>query len=259
MSSGGLVVVTAHPDDEVLIAGGTLAACAAAGLPTAVVCLTQGELGPISDPALASRKNLAEVRVRELKAACAELGVGWVRCYRRGDGSLRWSNGAAIVRQLERVLRERTPDAVITFGEDGIYYHADHIAAYEYTRRAVERVVDPPALYLAVWPSALMSELVQELKRRRLPADLWEQNPESFGTDQLNGSFELDLRAFAQRKLEALRCHRTQFGAGHALTELPADLAERFLGFERFVRLPSDGASEDRRLLETMATEIADA
>ena len=48
--TGGLLVVAAHPDDEVLIAGGTLAACAEAGHPTAVVCLTRGEQGPISDP-----------------------------------------------------------------------------------------------------------------------------------------------------------------------------------------------------------------
>jgi LmbE family N-acetylglucosaminyl deacetylase len=70
----GLLVVTSHPDDEVLIAGGTLALCAAAGIETAVVCLTRGEQGPISEPSLATRGELATVRTRELGAACAELG-----------------------------------------------------------------------------------------------------------------------------------------------------------------------------------------
>ena len=189
--SGGLLVVTAHPDDEVLIAGGTLAACAEAGHPTAVVCLTRGDQGPISDPALATPETLGRVRAAELEAACAELGVDWVKCYRRQDGNLLWSSRAGIVGQLERILRLRQPDAVVTFGEDGLYYHPDHIATYEFTLQAVQRLSDPPALYRSVWPKELMLSLGRELRRRGLSDDLWELEPEDFGTDDLNGSFAI--------------------------------------------------------------------
>ena len=106
----GLLVITAHPDDEVLIAGGTLAARAAAGEPTGVVCLTRGEQGPISDPALATREALGDVRLEELRAACARLGSELVRCYRRQDGNLSWSDGSAIVRQLAGAVTQRRPD-----------------------------------------------------------------------------------------------------------------------------------------------------
>jgi len=243
--TGGLMVIVAHPDDEVLIAGGTLAACAAAGTPTAVLCLTRGEQGPIADPASVSRAQLPDVRLAELRASCAELGVDWVKCYRRQDGYLRWSDAAAIVRQIETVLLTRQPDAVITFGEDGLYYHPDHIATYEFALRAVRRLANPPYLYRSVWPENLMVELTAELARRGLPSALWTMEPDSFGVEQEDRLNEivLDVRAQTARKLRALRCHRTQFGPSHAFSAIPDQLAERYLGLERFVCVtrPSDG------------------
>jgi LmbE family N-acetylglucosaminyl deacetylase len=235
--TGGLLVIGAHPDDEVLLAGGTLAACADAGLPTAVVCLTRGEHGPIADPTLATRASLGRVRVAELRAACAELGVGWVKCYRRQDGNLPWSDGAAIARQLAAVLQARRPDAVVTFGEDGLYHHPDHVATYELTVRAARRLSSPPAVYRSVWPSALMRKLAVELRRRGLPDDLWELDPEAFGTQDLDGSFAIDVRPFADRKLRALRAHRTQLSERHAFAALDSKLANRYLGTEWFAHV----------------------
>ncbi|MGI8430322.1 MAG: PIG-L deacetylase family protein [Solirubrobacteraceae bacterium] len=246
--SGGLVVVTSHPDDEVLIAGGTLAACACAGIDTAVVCLTRGELGPISSPTLATRATLAAVRVNELEAACRELGVKWVRCYRRQDGNLRWANASAIVRQLLNLLEALRPDAVVSFGEDGLYYHPDHIATFDFASRAVTRMTRPALFYRSVWPQSLMPELVQELRARSLPEDLWDLSPEDFGVED-DETLTVDVRPFIDRKLCALQCHRTQLGPTHAFTALPSDLAQRFLGFERFARVETsaDGGphSED--------------
>lgn len=253
MTQGGLMVVTAHPDDEVLIAGGTLAACATAGVPTGVVCLTRGELGPIADRRLATRRTLPAVRRAELEEACARLGVEWVKSYRRQDGNLRWSDGPAIVRQLTRILETRRPDAVITFGEEGLYYHPDHIAAYWYTLRAVTRATSRPLLYRSAWPRGLVGQLARELSDRGLSSDLWDLAPDQFGTDDLQGVFGLDLRAFAAQKLDALRCHRTQIGDGHALNAVPADLAERFLGIEWFAVVPTAAAAAPDWLADAVA------
>jgi LmbE family N-acetylglucosaminyl deacetylase len=245
----GLLVIGAHPDDEVLLAGGTLAACAAAGHETGVVCLTRGELGPIADAALATRATLGAVRLGELRASCSELGTVLIKCWRRPDGNLRWSDRSAIVRQLVGVLAAQEPEAVITFGEDGLYYHPDHIATYELVRRAVKSVPDPPALYRSVWPKPVMSSFGAELRRRGLSDDLWELRPEDFGTEDLEDSFEVDVRAFVQRKLAALRAHRTQVPDHHALAAIDTGLAERFLGTEWFA--PLEGASDWlRRVLD---------
>jgi len=261
----GLLVVTSHPDDEVLIAGGTLALCAAAGIETAVVCLTRGEQGPISEPSLASRAELAAVRTRELGAACAELGVRWVRCYRRQDGNLRWSDGGAIVGQLARVIEERRPESVISFGEDGLYWHPDHIATFDFTRRAIARLGGQVALYRSVWPQTMMPELVAELRARGLPDDLWELAAEDFGGETGDGTLVVDVRSVLGRKLRALRCHRTQLGPDHAFAALPDDLAERFLGFERFARVDPDpdaaapSRAEEGWLTGVLAWAVANA
>jgi LmbE family N-acetylglucosaminyl deacetylase len=238
----GLLVVGAHPDDEVLLAGGTLAACNAAGVQAGVVCLTRGELGPIADPGLATPETLGAVRLDELRASCAALGATLVKCWRRPDGSLRWSDRGAIVRQLAGLFAAHRPEAVITFGEDGLYYHPDHIATWELVRRAVHRSPIPPALYRSVWPKSLMSSLGAELRRRGLSDDLWELRPEDFGTDDLEGSFGIDVRAFVERKLTALRAHRTQVPDNHALAAIDPTLAERFLGTEWFA--PINGSSD---------------
>jgi N-acetyl-1-D-myo-inositol-2-amino-2-deoxy-alpha-D-glucopyranoside deacetylase len=229
------LVVTAHPDDEALIAGGTLAACAAAGVHTGVICLTRGEEGPISGPELATRETLPDIRVRELDAACAELGVSFVRCYAYPDSYLPWSDVNKIVRGLAQLIARRRPEAVITFGEDGLYWHHDHIATLDCTRRALGRLSTPPPLYRAAFPSTLMSELVAELHRRSLPADIWSIPPEDFGDEDVERAIELDVRPFVERKLRALRSHRTQIGPEHAFGSIPADLADRYLGTEWFV------------------------
>jgi LmbE family N-acetylglucosaminyl deacetylase len=241
--SGGLLVITAHPDDEVLIAGGTLAACSELAIPTSVVCLTRGESGPIADPGLATRETLAAVRLQELRAACAELGVSFVKCYRRQDGSLRWSNRSPIAVQLARIIDERCPEVVITFGEDGLYYHSDHIAAYELARMAARRARHQAALYRSVWVNAEMRELGAELRGRGLPADLWGLELEDFGVedDEREDEVVVDVRPFVARKLRALYCHRTQLEPRHALLALPDDLAQRFLGYERFARVQLPG------------------
>jgi LmbE family N-acetylglucosaminyl deacetylase len=239
----GLLVVTSHPDDEALIAGGTLAACAAAGIRTSVLCLTRGEEGPISDPAIATRETLAAVRARELHAACAELGVSAVRCESHPDSYLPWADDVdAIVRDLAALMTELEPAAVITFAEDGWYWHTDHIGTLDFVRRALELVrTGPPVLYRAALPPAWIEQLVSELHAREAPADLWGIDPGDFGDEELVGAIELDTRPFVARKLRALHCHRSQIGPGHALHSIPADLAERFLGVEWFL---TDGGAD---------------
>jgi len=232
---GGLLVVGSHPDDEALIAGGTLAACALGGVQTSVICLTRGEAGPISDSSLATRESLPEVRVRELHAACSELGVSFVRCQAYPDSYLPWSDPEKISDELIDLIETLRPEAVITFGEDGLYWHPDHIATLERTRHALEHVANPPPLYCSAVPPTLMSEMVAELRRRELAADLWNIPPDDFGYEELRDPIELDVAPFVATKLRALRSHRTQIGPGHAFGSIPIDLAERFLGTEWFL------------------------
>ena len=81
--------VFAHPDDEVFVAGGTLAKYAASGAEAMVLSATRGQAGQIRDAHAATRHTLGSVREQELRRACAILGVQQVVCLDYADGGLR--------------------------------------------------------------------------------------------------------------------------------------------------------------------------
>ena len=84
--------IFAHPDDESLACGGTLARLADAGCRVVIVCASHGEAGSISDPALVPDGNLGTVRVGELRDAAAVLGAAETIVLDHPDGDLRWDH-----------------------------------------------------------------------------------------------------------------------------------------------------------------------
>ena len=132
-----LMAIFAHPDDEGAIAS-TLAYYANNNVEVTLVCTTKGEVGEISDPALATRETLGEVRAAELQAACDILGIRHLRFlgYRDSgmEGTPENEDPRALVQgdtdvvmgQLVGLIRELQPDIVITFEPFGWYGHPDH-------------------------------------------------------------------------------------------------------------------------------------
>jgi LmbE family N-acetylglucosaminyl deacetylase len=242
-----VVAVVAHPDDESLIAGGTLALAATNGVDAGVISLTRGEDGPVVAGTLTEGGSLGSLRERELQAAAGELGAAWAVCLRYPDGELEWADHHAVARELADLLAERGTVSVLTFGEDGLYWHPDHIAVRAIAGLAVdlldERSSEPVWLYEAAWGPTLVADLVAAARERGLPSDVWGILPEAFGTFEQGPTVVVDVRDVLEKKLSALRCHRTQLGPDHLLRELPADLAEQFLGEERWrvARPPAAG------------------
>src|SRR3954466_4568404 len=111
-----VLAVFAHPDDETLCAGGTLAKYADAGAEVFVVSFTRGGAGQIRDAAVATRASLLAVRERELDAAGKELGLAQVRCLDHPDGGLAEVAAARLLEEAVELIDEFDPDVVITFG-----------------------------------------------------------------------------------------------------------------------------------------------
>jgi LmbE family N-acetylglucosaminyl deacetylase len=243
--SGGVLGIFAHPDDETIVAGGTLAACAHAGYQVALLCLTRGEQGPIAHPDLATRQTLGAVRAAELKAAAAALGVEEraVECLGYPDGELEWVDEALVVDDIAHRIQAQQPDAVITFGPEGLYWHRDHIAVYRYTISALDRLGAEgfsTDLYFASWPQGLIGHLEDRMAAREHAIELWGLSATDFGVPAESITTVVDVRRFLAQKLRALRSHRTQLTEGHLFQIIPDDLAEEFFGREYFTRA-SDG------------------
>jgi N-acetyl-1-D-myo-inositol-2-amino-2-deoxy-alpha-D-glucopyranoside deacetylase len=242
-----VLAIFAHPDDESLACGGTLARLADVGARVVVLCASRGEAGSVSDPALVPDGDLGRVRARELTEAAAVLGIADVIQLNYSDGNLRWKDEPALLADIGGAIRRYHPDAVITFAEDGLYWHLDHIGVHEKTCDAVESLgADAPALYYVTLPLGVMRQLVDAAHATgSAPADasLWGIAPEAFGLKAKPPGFVVDVRNWAPRKLAALRCHRTQMGKNNPIAWIGEDEARRWLGVEQFRRAPLESRS----------------
>ena len=240
--------IFAHPDDESLACGGTLARLADAGCHVVVVCASHGEAGSISDPALVPDGDLGRVRVRELSEAAAVLGVAEVIVLDHPDGDLRWDHVPELHAEIVALIQRYRPDAVITFAEDGLYWHLDHIGVHERTSTAVLSFgADAPPLYYVTMQSGVMREVVEAAHAKGgAPPDssFWGIAPDAFGDGANPPTFVIDVRDWAVRKLAALRCHRTQMGPNNPIAWIDEDEARRWLGAEQFRRAPLDATGD---------------
>jgi LmbE family N-acetylglucosaminyl deacetylase len=123
-----VLAIFAHPDDETVCAGGTLAKYAGAGAEVRVVSLTKGGAGEIRDASVATRATLTEVRARELAAAGHELGIAGTTCLDYPDQGLPDIGTPVLVGLVAAMLDEFDPQVVITFGPDGFSGYPDHAA-----------------------------------------------------------------------------------------------------------------------------------
>lgn len=254
-SKAGLLVlaVFAHPDDESLACGGTLARLADAGATVVVMTASHGErggpTGPVRDDELGRR------RAVEMQHAARALGVSRLFVWDHPDGDLRWAGVPAFHADLVLFMRRHRPDAVITFGDDGLYWHLDHVGVYERTTAAVRSLgANAPPLYHTTMPRGMMPQFVEAARRRGWVAPkkgFWSLMPEVFGIGAEAPTITVDVADWVVRKLTALQCHRSQMGDdGHPFAHVDEADARRLLGVEYFHRsdIPTRGAP----VLETL-------
>lgn len=139
-----LLAVLAHPDDESLAAGSTLAHYAAEGVRVHLVTATRGERGRWFDGT--DRPSDGEVGVRreaELHAAASDLGIEQVRVLGYPDGGLDGVDHRQVTAGIVDEIRSFAPHVVLTFDPFGAYGHPDHIAISQLTTAATVAAADP--------------------------------------------------------------------------------------------------------------------
>ena len=219
-----VMAVHAHPDDEAITMGGSLADLAARGADVLVVTCTLGEEGevigePYQQLTVDHADQLGGFRIRELAESLAAIGargefLGGAGCYRDSGmaGSAAHEHPRAFVRggqgsvdKLAELMAAERPHLVLTYDPDGGYGHPDHIRAHEITHAAAERVGVPRILWsvrLAEETAALLPEEAPE--GWRLP-----EEGELDGVAHSDIAIRLSEQAYSA-KVAAMRAHATQ-------------------------------------------------
>jgi LmbE family N-acetylglucosaminyl deacetylase len=245
-----LLLVHAHPDDESILTGGVIALADLAGHRVVLVTATQGESGnsqPVNGTAAGA--SIGALRLRELEAACAILGVDRLELLGYRGSGFDGSDGTAasglfrsapisdVAERLARVLREERPDVVITYGADGTYGHPDHVMAHRATLAALDLVAGdswaPSKLYLHAVPRSLVEIIVETARVASIA--LPEGLLHTAGTPDEEITTVVDVSPVLDRKLAASVEHRSQMQAGLPLAAMAAGVFETVFGEERFV------------------------
>ena len=229
-----VLLVHAHPDDETINNGATMALYAALGASVTLVTCTRGEEGEVLIPELShlaasATDSLGQHRVTELALAMKELGVTDHRFL--GDGAKLYRDSGMMGTEpnnrpdvfwqadleeaadlLVQVIDEVKPHVLITYDEFGGYGHPDHIQAHRVAMRASEKSVwDIPKIYWNVMPISVIQEGIDAMKG--IDSDFWgaekaEDLP--FAKDDSFVHALIDGNAYVDKKMSAMKAHSTQ-------------------------------------------------
>ena len=195
-----VLTITAHPDDETMLCGGTLALLNRQGADQHFLCATRGEGGEMGEPPLCTREQLGEVRASEMACAVQALGggdlefMGYLDPVADGDDTLQpfTSDLLKFQSEIRQAIRRIHPDVILTHGSSGEYGHPGHRLVHAGVCRAVASLEDEkPVLY--TFQAAFEGHPRPRVMNRGDPADL-----------------VLDLAPVLEAKIQATLCHRTQ-------------------------------------------------
>src|SRR4051794_17994119 len=278
-----LLLVHAHPDDETIGTGATMAKYAAENALVTLVTCTLGEEGEILVPDLEhlaadKEDGLGRHRIGELAAAMEALGV---RDHRFLGGPGRWRDSGMMdtpanerpdcfwradfdeaTRELVAVVREVRPQVVITYDEKGGYGHPDHIQAHRVAVAAFDAAGDPSyrpdlgepwqpsKLYYTAFPKSVLQAGIEAMKAAGhvdfFGVDSAEDLPIGVPDDQV--TTEVDAGDFLEAKTAAMRAHKTQIEVDGPFFALSNHIGQRAFGTEYYVLVkgslgPIEGAN----------------
>ena len=244
-----LLLVHAHPDDEAISTGGVMMKAKAHGHRVVLITATRGEVGEIynmDEPE--ARPRLGEIRTRELKAADEILGVDRQEFLGYRDSGMvdtadnknpRSFHQAPLdeaAGKLAVFVREERPAVVVTYAEDGVYGHPDHVKAHHVTNAALdllEREGTPVRkLYYTAIPRSMMEAFVEQM-----PEDAGRAmngNMRIAGTPDELVTTKVDVHDYVERKRDAFRAHVSQNEPNSWFSTMQDQVYELALGTEYY-------------------------
>jgi LmbE family N-acetylglucosaminyl deacetylase len=211
-----LVAFHAHPDDEVILTGGTLAGAVAAGHRVVLVTATDGRMD--DEP---------EIRMDELLSSAGILGVHRVECLDYADsgygpifypdppGRVRFARAdiETAAQRLADILRDEDAQLLLSYQRNGGYGHRDHVQVHHVGKRAAELAATPRVLEVTM-PRELLCRVSDLCRRLRLPAPYDSDTVRTAYAPRATITHRIDVRRFARQKRDAFAAHRSQIGGG---------------------------------------------
>jgi len=263
-----LVCFHAHPDDEAIQTGGTIARAAAEGHRVVLVFATRGELGEVDDGVLAPGETLADRRSRECAAAAEILGAARVAFLGYHDSGMAGEptndDPAAFWQadldeaagRLAAILREEAAEVLTVYDDHGGYHHPDHIQVHRVGVRAAE-LAGTPRVYEATADREHFIETVRAAATLaaehgvEVPGDL--PDPEAWA-DHFSPSAAITTRVdvadrLAQKRA-ALRAHASQIDETSFFLSMPDEIFGLAFGTEWFIRRDAPEGTQETWLFD---------
>lgn len=276
-----VVFVHAHPDDEAIFTGATMARLAGAGHRVVLVVATGGELGAeVDDPLLepeghgggpfdgvvdrsdapdggaTARSNLAAIRRRETEAAAELLGIARVVLLGHRDSGMAgdpanehpaslWATGHERPGEaVAAVLAEEGADAVVAYDPRGIYGHPDHVRVHELGWHAA-RLAGTPSVYEATVDREHLHFVETHLVEEAILAGDLGLVRSHLGTPTVEITTEVSAAAALDVKRRAMAAHASQIPPGAPVLALPDERFALTYGLEWYVRHGPRSALDD--------------
>ena len=278
LSALRVLAMFAHPDDEGFGCGGTLAMLVSRGAHVTLVCATNGDVGEISDPSLATSETLARVRQEELRNAMRITGVPDVRFLGYRDSgmagtednnhpdALYQAQPESVVDRLVDIIDEVDPEVVLTHDPTGGYGHPDHVTVYALTTKAFHRAaefngpVPKPSLarkqesierllYYVCFPRSAFRRMWQQMLDAGITPPFASELVDTVGSPDEAVTTTLNVAAYVDTKIASLECHRTQIDPNGPFSQLPEELMRENMSTEYFTLAYPESAGIDGDIL----------
>ena len=256
-----LLLVHAHPDDETINNGATMAKYVAEGARITLVTCTRGEEGEVLVPELAHLASsqddaLGPHREKELAEAMKIIGVsdhrflgaphriwrdsGMMGTEPNSRSDVFWSaNIDDAAQELVKIILEIRPDVLITYDTNGGYGHPDHIQAHRVAMRAAELARSAgwaiPKIYWNTIPRSVIEEGIAEMKK--IGSDfMGVEKAEDFPFAQPDElvTTVVDGGSFVEKKMAAMKAHSTQISVDGPFFALSNNLGLQVFGNEYY-------------------------
>jgi LmbE family N-acetylglucosaminyl deacetylase len=237
----------AHPDDESIGTGGTMARAAAEGHRTVLVVATRGELGEVDDGFLDEGEPLGARREQETLASAAILGVSRVEFLGYCDSGMVGldTNDAPgcfwqadldeAAARLAAILTDEQADVLTIYDDNGGYGHPDHVNVHRVGMRAAEVASTPHVFQGTMNRDAVRRSVQAAVERGEMRLEDGPPDDGSFGKPEAEITHRVDVTAFVGAKQASMRAHASQISEESFFLQMPDDRFAEVFGVEWYI------------------------